>query len=325
MSYYVGIDLGGTNIKAGVVNEKGEIISKNRIKTHAERDQLAIINDMGLLAIQVIQEAGIKQEDVLAIGIGSPGTPNNKTGVLVYANNLPFSMAPMRTEIRKLIDLPVYIDNDANVAALAECVAGGSKGSQDSVAITLGTGVGGGVIINKRIYSGFNNAGCEIGHIVLKVGGEPCTCGRKGCFESYASATAIIRETERAAQAHPESVLHTLIAENGGQADGRTAFEGMRRGDAAASAVVDDYIEMLSEGLANVINGYMPEVVVIGGGVCNEGDSLLAPVREKALAKAYLGQGVPKPKIRLAEMGNDAGIVGAAMMASNCLEDGLAG
>lgn len=325
MNYFVGIDLGGTNIKAGVVNEQGEIISKSRIKTNAERDQLEIIRDMGLLAVQVIKDAGIKTEDVQAIGIGSPGTPNNKTGVLIYANNLPFSLAPMRAEIRKVIDLPVFIDNDANVAALAESVAGGAKGTANSVAITLGTGVGGGVIINKRIYSGFNNAGCEIGHIVIKSGGEPCTCGRKGCFESYASATAIIRETERAAKAHPESVLNTLIAENDGKADGRTAFEGMRRGDAAAAAVVDDYIEMVAEGLANVINGYMPEVVVIGGGVCGEGDALLVPVRERAIARSYLGQGVAKPKIQLAQMGNDAGIVGAAMMASNCLEDGLAG
>lgn len=325
MKYYVGIDLGGTNIKAGVVNEQGEIIHKNRIKTRAEREQLAIIRDMGLLALQVIEEAGLKVQDVLAVGIGSPGTPNNETGLLVYANNLPFHQAPMRSEIHKMIDLPVYIDNDANVAALAESVAGGSKGSSHSVAITLGTGVGGGVIINKRIYSGFNHAGCEIGHILVKAGGEPCTCGRLGCFESYASATAIIRETERAAREHPESILSSLIAENGGAADGRTAFEGMRRGDAAAKAVVDDYILMLSEGLANVINGYMPEVIVVGGGVCNEGDALLDPVRQLALSKAYLGEGVPQPRIRLAEMGNDAGIVGAAMMASNCLEDGLAG
>ncbi|MEA4890818.1 MAG: ROK family protein [Clostridiaceae bacterium] len=325
MSYFVGIDLGGTNIKAGIVNEKGEIIHKNRIKTRADRDQLEIIHDMGMLARQVIEEAGLTQADVLAIGIGSPGTPNNEAGTLIYANNLPFHQAPMRSEIRKVIDLPVFIDNDANVAALAESVAGASKGTNHSVAITLGTGVGGGVVINRRIYSGFNHAGCEVGHILVKAGGEPCTCGRKGCFESYASATAIIRETERAAAAHPESILNALITENGGKADGRTAFEGMRRGDKAAAAVVQEYMEMLSEGLANVINGYMPEVIVIGGGVCNEGDALLEPVRKLTLAKAYLGEGVPQPKIRLAEMGNDAGIVGAAMMASTCLEDHLRG
>ncbi|MDW7655697.1 MAG: ROK family protein [Bacillota bacterium] len=325
MKYYVGIDLGGTNIKAGVVNEQGEIISKDSIKTLTNRDQRDIIRDMALLARQVTEDAGLKEEEILAIGIGSPGTPNNVTGTLIYANNLPFLHAPMRADIRKIMDRPVYIDNDANVAALAESVAGVARGTSHSVTITLGTGVGGGVVINKRIYSGFNNAGCEIGHIVVKSGGEPCTCGRNGCFESYASATGLIRETERAAREHPESLLNTLIAENGGQADGRTAFIGMRRGDLASAAVVDTYIEMLAEGLANVINGYMPEVIAIGGGVCNEGDALLVPVREKAIERAYLGEGVPQPKILLAEMGNNAGIVGAAMMAANCLEDGLAG
>lgn len=325
MKYYVGIDLGGTNIKAGVVDETGKIICKDRVKTFADRDQLAIVADMAKMAVKVISAAHVDPADVLAIGVGSPGTANNKTGCLIYANNLPFNNLPMRQEIRKIIDLPVYIDNDANVAALAESVAGGAKGSKHAVAITLGTGVGGGVVINNRIYSGFNNAGCEIGHIVIHTGGEPCTCGRLGCFEAYASASAIIRETEVAAKAHPESVLNPMIADNGGHADGRIAFEGMRQGDATAAAVVEQYIEMLAEGLANVINAYMPEVIVIGGGVCNEGDALLIPVRERALDKAYLAPGVPIPRIELARMGNDAGIVGAAMMAMTCVEDKIPG
>ncbi len=325
MEYYVGIDLGGTNIKAGLVNLKGEIIVSSSMKTNVANDQDAIIYDMAVLAKQVIAESGLDPAQIKAIGIGSPGTPNNAAGTLIYANNLPFHHAPMRTGIRRILDLPVYIENDANVAALAESVAGAARGSSHSVTITLGTGVGGGVVINQRIYSGFNNAGCEIGHIVLLSGGEPCTCGRRGCFEAYASATALVRETKRAAQANPESILNQLIAENGGQADGRTAFIGKRQGDKAGAAVVAGYIEMLAEGLANVINGYMPEVIALGGGVCNEGDELLLPVREKAIARGYLGEGVAKPAIVLASMGNDAGIVGAAMMAANCLEDGLAG
>jgi glucokinase len=325
MKYTVGIDLGGTNIKAGLVDENGEIIHRDSIKTRAERPMLDIVRDMGLLVEKIIADSKVPEKDILAIGIGSPGTPNNETGMLVYANNLPFRSAPLRQEIRKIVDLPIYIENDANVAALAESAFGAAKGTRHSVTITLGTGVGGGVIINRRIYSGFNGAAAEIGHIVIQVGGEPCTCGRKGCFETYGSATAIIRETEKAAKAHPESVLNRLITENGGRADGRTAFQAMRQGDAAAADVVGNYIEMLSEGLANVINGYMPEVIVIGGGVCHEGDALLIPVREKAIAKGYLGEGVPAPDIRLAELGNNAGLVGAAMLAVNCLEDGLPG
>ncbi|MDD4460974.1 MAG: ROK family protein, partial [Eubacteriales bacterium] len=167
--------------------------------------------------------------------------------------------------------------------------------------------------------------GCEIGHMVILSGGEPCTCSRHGCFESYGTATAIIRDTERAAKAHPESILGQLIEENGGRADGRTAFIGMRQGDAVAADVVENFIEMLSEGLANVINVFMPEIILIGGGVCNEGDPLLLPVREKALAKSYLAPGVPATRIELARMGNDAGIVGAAMMGMNCLDDGIQG
>ena len=322
MKLAIGIDLGGTNIKAGVVNENGEILYKARIKTNPDRSQLEIIRDMGFLARKVIADSGLDAANVLAIGVGAPGTPDNQAGTVVFAGNLPFRNAPIREGIRKLWDLPVYIDNDANVAALAECVAGGARGTSHSVAITLGTGVGGGVIINRRIYSGFNNAGCEIGHIVIQVGGEPCTCGRKGCFEAYASATALIRETCRAAKAHPESLLNQLITENGGNADGRTAFQGMRQGDAAAAAVVDNYIEMLSEGLGNVVNAYMPEVIVIGGGVCNEGAYLLNPVRERVKSKSFIHEGIREPEIRLAELGNDAGIVGAAMMAVACREDG---
>lgn len=325
MKHIVGIDLGGTNIKVGLVNAEGEILLKKSMKTRAERPAEAIVGDMADLALAVIAEAGFQLADIAAVGIGSPGIPNNRTGQLVYACNLPFSNMPMRAVMRSRIDLPVYIENDANVAALAESVAGAARGSDDSVAITLGTGVGGGVVINKRIYSGFNQAGCEVGHMVILAGGEPCNCGRKGCFEAYCSATALIRDTERAARANPDSILNQMIAENNGKASGRSAFEGKRRGDAVAAGVVDHYIDILAEGLANVINGYMPEVIVIGGGVCNEGDELLRPVAEQSLAKAYLVPGVPVPQIRLAQMGNDAGIVGAAMMAINCLEDGLPG
>ena len=171
MAYYVGIDLGGTNIKAGIVDDQGQLLNKDSIKTNAQRPMEEIIHDMGSLAVKVIEAAGLKKEDISAIGIGSPGTPDNKAGVLVYAGNLPFKMAPMRKLIREVIDLPVFIDNDANCAAMAEAVAGAAKGVKDSVTITLGTGVGAGVIVNGVIYSGFNQAGSEFGHTVL-VSGE---------------------------------------------------------------------------------------------------------------------------------------------------------
>lgn len=211
MAYYVGIDLGGTNIKAGVVTDDGKMINRLSIKTKNTRPMEDIIHDMGKLALDVIEDAKLKVSDIDAIGIGSPGTPDNEAGVLVYSNNLHFNMAPMRALIREVIDLPVYIDNDANCAAMAEAVAGAAKGTKDSVTITLGTGVGAGVIANGRIYSGFNQAGSEFGHTVLVSGGVPCSCGRKGCFEAYCSASALIRMTKESAEANPDSKMNDLI------------------------------------------------------------------------------------------------------------------
>ena len=324
MAYYVGIDLGGTNIKAGVVDSEGKMINKESIKTNAERPMEEIIHDMGTLVLTVIEKAGMKVSDIKAIGIGSPGTPDNIAGVLVYANNLPFNMAPMRKLIREVVDLPVYIDNDANCAGMAEAVAGAAKGCKDSVTITLGTGIGAGVIVNGRIYSGFNQAGSEFGHTVLVSGGLQCSCGRKGCFEKYGAATALTRMTEEASIAHPESCLKDVIAEEG-HPNAKAAFIAMRRGDKVAEQVIDEYTDYLADGLANAINTFMPEVLVIGGGVCNEGDPLLIPLREKTLSRPYFGPGVKKTRIELAQMGNDAGIVGAAMMAKSCVDDKLQG
>ena len=324
MKYYVGIDLGGTNIKAGIVDETGKLLNKLSIKTFKERSMEEIIRDMADLSVDTIKDAGLEISDIEAIGIGSPGTPDNKDGLLVYSSNLPFRNAPMRQLIRDVIDLPVYIDNDANCAAMAEAVAGAAKGTKDSVTITLGTGVGAGVIANGRIYSGFNQAGSEFGHTVLVSGGIQCGCGRKGCFEQYASASALARMTLEAAEANPDSILKDVIAEQGGS-NAEVAFIAMRRGDKVAAEVIETYTDYLSDGLANAINSFMPEVLVVGGGVCNEGDPLLIPMREKTMSKPYFGPGVKQTEIKLAQMGNDAGIVGAAMMGKACFDDGLAG
>lgn len=324
MEYYVGIDLGGTNIKAGVVTDSGEMINKKSIKTNADRPMENIIHDMGKLAKDVIEDAKLNLKDIKAIGIGSPGTPDNKEGILVYSNNLPFNMAPMRKLIKEVVDLPVYIDNDANCAGMAEAVAGAAKGVKDSVTITLGTGIGAGVIVNGRIYSGFNQAGSEFGHTVLVSGGEPCSCGRKGCFEKYGSASALVRMTKEAAEKNPTSKLNDVIKSEG-KINAKIAFQAMRLGDEVAKEVVDTYTDYLADGLANAINTFMPEVLVIGGGVCNEGDPLLIPLQEKTMSRPYFGPGVKKTVIKLAEMGNDAGIVGAAMMGKSCSDDGING
>ncbi|MBR3142238.1 MAG: ROK family protein [Clostridiales bacterium] len=324
MGYYCGIDLGGTNIKAGIVDGEGKLLNKLSIKTNADRAMEDIIHDMGKLAADTIKDAGLEVKDIECIGIGSPGTPDNDEGLLVYSSNLPFNKAPMRKLIREVIDLPVYIDNDANCAAMAEAVAGAGKGAKDSVTITLGTGVGAGVIVNGRIFSGFNQAGSEFGHTVLVSGGVQCGCGRKGCFEQYASATALARMTREAAEANPDSLLNK-VKDEFGEWNAQIAFVAMREGDKVAAQVVDQYTDYLADGLANAINAFMPEVLIVGGGVCNEGDPLLIPMREKTMARPYFGPGVPKTRIALAQRGNDAGIVGAAMMGKSCVDDGKNG
>ena len=324
MGYYCGIDLGGTNIKAGIVDGEGKLLNKLSIKTRAERSMEDIIHDMGKLAVDAIKDAGLEVKDIECIGIGSPGTPDNEEGLLVYSSNLPFNKAPMRKLIREVVDLPVYIDNDANCAAMAEAVAGAGKGAKDSVTITLGTGVGAGVIANGRIFSGFNQAGSEFGHTVLVSGGVQCGCGRKGCFEQYASATALARMTREAAEANPDSLLNK-VKEDFGEWNAQIAFVAMKQGDEVAAKVVDSYTDYLADGLANAINAFMPEVLIVGGGVCNEGDPLLIPMREKTMSRPYFGPGVPKTRIALAQMGNDAGIVGAAMMGKSCVDDGKNG
>ena len=324
MANYVGIDLGGTNIKAGVVTDEGKLLNKVTCKTNADRPMEDIIHDMGRLAAEAVKDAGLEVSDIEAIGIGSPGTPDNDEGLLVYSNNLPFVMAPMRKLIREVIDLPVYIDNDANCAAMAEAVAGAAKGAKDSVTITLGTGVGAGVIVDGKIYSGFNQAGSEFGHTVLVSGGIECPCGRKGCFEQYASASALARMTREAAEKNPGSLLNKAHEEQG-EWNAQIAFIAMRDGDETAKEVVDTYTSYLADGLANAINAFMPEVLVVGGGVCNEGDPLLIPMREKTMSRPYFGPGVKKTRIELAQMGNDAGIVGAAMMGKSCADHGKNG
>ncbi len=312
--YYVGIDLGGTNIAVGLVDEEGNIIHKDSVPTLSEREYPEILYDMAMLSLKVIKDAGVSMKDVKSIGVGSPGTPNCAEGILIYANNLKFRNVPIRAEMQKYVDLPIYLDNDANVAALAESIAGACKGAKHSVTITLGTGIGGGVIIDGKVYSGFNNAAAEIGHMAIVVDGEQCTCGRKGCWEAYASATALIRQTSNAAVANPTSLINKLVNNDLTKIDAKTAFDAAKQGDRVGQELVDQYIKYVAEGLANVINIFQPEIIAIGGGISREGEYLLKPIRELVWQSVYTLEGVPRTTITVAQLGNDAGIVGAAML-----------
>lgn len=313
MKYYVGIDLGGTNIVAGLVDENYSILGKVSRKTNRPRPAEEIAADMAACALDVIKQQGLTTEQVEWVGIGTPGIANSETGIIEYSNNLDFHNVPIVKWISEATGLPAFVENDANAAAYGEFVAGAAKGARNAVCITLGTGVGGGIIIDGRIYDGSNFAGAEIGHTVLNLDGPQCTCGRRGCFEVYSSATGLIRMTEEAMAEHPESAMNRMAAEQG-KVSARTAFECMRQGDAAAKAVVDFYICALAAGITNTINIFQPDVLCIGGGVCNEGDALLLPVKEIVAKEVYTRNSEKNAEIVIAKLGNDAGIIGAAFL-----------
>ncbi len=314
MKYYIGIDLGGTNIKAGVVNENYEIIAKASTKTNCPRPAEEIADDMSRVSIEACKNAGILIDDVEWVGIGTPGIADNENGTIPYSNNLDFHDVPIRKYIQKHINKPVYIANDANAAAYGEFVAGAARGAQNAVCITLGTGVGAGIIVDGKILVGSNCAGAELGHIVIEVDGPQCTCGRKGCFEVFSSATGLIRMTKEAMDKDKDSILWTYYKENGNAVSARHSFNAMRAGDSAGKAVVDKYIKYLAAGITNTINIFQPDILCIGGGVCNEGDPLLLPVKELVSKEIYSSMLDKNTVITVAELGNDAGIIGAAFL-----------
>lgn len=316
MKYYVGIDLGGTNIVAGVVDESYKIIAKASTKTNCPRPEKEIAEDMAKMALEAVKNAELTIDDIEWIGIGTPGIANSKTGIIEYSNNLGFKDTPMVEYITEFIgrnDTPVYIENDANAAAYGEYVAGAAKGAKNAVCITLGTGVGGGIIINGKIYAGSNFAGAEIGHTVIEVDGAQCSCGRKGCFEAYSSATGLIRMSKEAMEMFPDSIMNKM-AEEKGKVTARTSFDAMRAGDKAAKDVVDKYIKYLAAGITNTINIFQPDILCIGGGVCNEGDPLLLPMKELVAKEVYTRNSPKNCEIVIAKLGNDAGIIGAAFL-----------
>ena len=311
--YRIGIDLGGTNIVAGVVDDEFRIVATAKCKTRIPRPAEEIVVDMARMAKEAVQNAGLTMADIAYVGVGSPGTCNADTGIVEYSNNLQFEKLPLRDMLGGMLDKAVYIENDANAAALGEALAGAAKGAQSCVCITLGTGVGGGIIIDGKIYGGFNFAGAELGHTVIMVDGELCTCGRFGCWEAYASATALINQTRRAMVNHPDSAMWS-IAEDLDKVNGRTAFDGMRAGDAVAAQVVGTYIKYIATGLINVINIFQPEVLCIGGGICKEGDALILPLQELIRHERYSKYSSHQTALCVATLGNDAGIIGAAFL-----------
>ena len=312
---YLGIDVGGTNIAVGVVNENKEIVAKTSNKSPVPCTMDEFCDTMALTARQAMEKAGITLDDIPWVGIGCPGTVNRGTGIIEFTNNLHFSnwsLVKMMEE--RMGGKKVIIENDANAAAYGEFKAGALKGAQNAVAITLGTGIGSGIIIDGNIYAGNNYAAGEMGHMVIVYDGRQCNCGRKGCWERYASATGLIITTKEYMEKDKDSVMWELCDGDINKASGRTAFDAMRKGDASGKAVVDEFINYLGCGLVNVINTFQPDILCIGGGICNEGETLLAPVRAYIDKEQYAMNAKLKTKVCRAELGNDAGIIGAALL-----------
>ena len=307
-----GIDVGGTGIKVGLIDERHQIVGEGSIHTFTDIPFEEQVQHMAQCVLDTAAAAGLGAKDIEMVGVGIPGIANS-AGEVIKCTNMGWFHVPFRNVFRRFLDVPVHIDNDANVAALAESVAGVSKGTSSSVFITIGTGIGSGIIIGGRIWNGFHGIGGELGHVILDLNGVPCTCGNRGCLERYCSATALIRMGREAAEAHPESMILQMAGGDPANIEARTVIDSARQNDPTAVQVYGEYIDYLSQAIASVVNLLDPEVIVIGGGVSKAGDFLLDPLHRE-YPKYVIFNDQPMPEIKLAVLGAKAGMIGAAML-----------
>ncbi len=311
--YRVGIDLGGTNIAVGVVDDNYNIIGSGKVKTKAPRPADEICDDIATAVKLAVANANLTMDDIGFVGIGAPGSINPATGIIGFSNNLGFENTPIVEMLESRIGKKIIIDNDANAAAVGEMLAGAGKGCNNIVAVTLGTGVGGGTIIDGKMLLGSNFAGGELGHTVIDMDGIQCNCGRKGCWEAYASATALVRQTKEKMLSNKDSKMWDIVNGNIDKVNGKTAFDAMRLNDKAGTEVVDKYCDYVACGVINIINVFQPDVICIGGGISKEGDLLISRI-EKHNSERFSRNIDKQSLIKTAELGNDAGIIGAAML-----------
>ena len=313
--YTIGVDLGGTTISAGLVDEEYNIVHKVGCDTNLPRPAEEVEMLIAGLCMELCRSKDLDiTKDIRWVGIGTPGSVNQATGVVEFNANFGYNNWPLEVDMERLLGCKVYIENDANAAAYGEYIAGGAKGAQYAVVITLGTGIGSGIIINGKIFSGFNYAGAELGHLVIVKDGRPCMCGRNGCWEKYASARALAEDTREALKAHPDNMMWKLVDGDLSRVNAKTAFDGMRAGDELATQVVHNFVEYVACGITSVINIFQPEILCIGGGISREGETLLAPIRHYVDREEYAREGMRRTKIVAAKLCNDAGIVGAASL-----------
>ncbi len=307
--YKLGIDLGGTNIAIGIVNENYKVISKISIPTLLPDTPINIVGRIADACNKCLEKANLLIGDISAVGVGTPGAVDSNNGIIYFANNLDFHNLPLADMLSKELGLTVYCENDANAAAYGEYLVSDNKEADTLVAITIGTGIGGGVIIDGKLYSGNKFSGGELGHMVINFDGIPCSCGRRGCFEAYASASALVRQTKEAMQNNPQSKLWQVCNGNIDNVTGKTAFDGLRLGDETAKSVVEQYTDYVSIGLVDIINTFGPATICISGGVSNEGEYLMEPLRRHIEANRPINC---QTTVCIATLNNDAGIIGAA-------------
>ncbi|MBR2023129.1 MAG: ROK family protein [Clostridia bacterium] len=310
--YYVGIDIGGTFVKCGIVSSQGEIIVKGKIPTGKDRTYQEIAQDIANFVRELEKQAGVQTQ---AVGIGCPGTVDSDKGIIMYSNNIAWENIPLGKELEKLLGKPTYITNDANAAALGESFIGAGKAYNSSILITLGTGVGGGIVLDGKLFEGNCSAGAEIGHHVIRKNGKKCTCGRRGCFEAYSSATALMKEARQQMKKNKSSMLWEACNGKAENVDGKVIFDCAKAGDETAKKVVDWYIDYLSEGIANLANVFRPEAILLGGGVSAQGDALIVPTQKLVNERLYGGSEYAPVKVAVATLGNDAGLCGAGKLA----------
>ena len=313
--YRIGIDLGGTNIVVGLVEQDFRIVDKCSVKTQVPRSVESMTADMAQMARTLLERNRLLWQDVASVGVGVPGTANPENGHMEDANNLGFDDVPFLPLLAKKIPVPVHFGNDANVAAWGEYLTGGYQ--EDSfVMVTVGTGIGGGIILGGSLWPGINGAAAEFGHMTIDHDGVPCNCGRRGCFEAMASANALITQAREQMRKHPESLLWSLCGGNAAKVEANTVFDGAAAGDETARELLDVYITYLAEGITNIINVFQPAVLCVGGGVSQAGEVLLRPLREEVARRVYSRNSKRNTRIELAKLGNDAGILGAALLGS---------
>lgn len=315
---YIGIDIGGTNLKAGLVNDEGSILAMEKRKIAEVSDQKALVEALVALTQSLTERGGLTPEQIRSVGVGVPGAVEIHSGAVLYTCNLPLRNVPLRKLFHRYLPYPLYVENDANCAALAEFHVGAGRGSKRFVTVTLGTGVGAGIVHNGKIYHGANGMAGEVGHMVIEQDGLPCPCGRHGCWEQYASATALKRMTAEALAAHPDSGLARVVAENDGHVSGQSAFIAAREGDPVGQAVCDRYVNYLACGVINVVNIFQPDTLAIGGGVSNEAEEqLLLPVQQRVARESIPCGKDRRTRIVKAQLGNRAGLIGAALLGKN--------